>query len=157
MKNLLAQIAKFGVVGVICFVIDFGIYTVLNLVFRSAGIDQVFPFYYLVSQLCSFIVSVTVNYILSFKYVFRRREDMSKQKEFVIFVILSAVGLVINEIVLYIGMDIVYSGWAWLHSLLSQTLAETFFKLFATAVVMVYNFITRKMFLEDHSGGSEAS
>ena len=157
MKSLLAQIAKFGVVGVICFLIDFGIYTILNLIFRTVGLDQVFTSYYLISQLCSFIISVTVNYILSFKYVFRRREDMSKQKEFIIFVILSAVGLVINEIVLYIGMDMVYTGWAWLHELLSQTLAETFFKLFATAVVMVYNFITRKIFLEDHSGQTQAS
>ena len=156
MNKLLAQIARFGVVGVIAFAVDFGIYTILNMAFRAAGVDQVFASYYLISQFCSFIVSVIVNYILSFKYVFRRREDMSQQKEFVIFVVLSAIGLVINEIVLYIGMGWVYVSWGWLHALLTQTLAETFFKLFATAVVMVYNFITRKIFLEDHSAQSDA-
>lgn len=156
MKKLLAQIAKFGVVGVIAFVVDFGIYTALNMVFRSVGLDRIFASYYLVSQFCSFLVSVVVNYILSFKYVFRRREDMSQRREFVIFVVLSAIGLVINEIVLYIGMSWIYMSWDWLHALLSQTLAETFFKLFATAVVMVYNFITRKIFLEDHSAEADA-
>ena len=156
MKKLLKQIARFGVVGIICFVIDFGIYTVLNLVFRAAGLDQTFPQYYLISQFFSFIISMVVNYILSFRFVFQRRDDMSRRREFVIFFILSVIGLVINEIVLYLGMHFVYTGWAWLHDLLSQTLAETLFKMFATGVVMVYNFISRKIFLEDHSENSSA-
>ena len=57
MKKLMAQIAKFGVVGVICFFIDFGVYTVLNVVFRATGFDQHCSWYYLVSQFFSFIIS----------------------------------------------------------------------------------------------------
>ena len=151
MKKLLEQIAKFGVVGVICFFIDFGIYTVLNLIFREAGLDQVFSWYYLVSQFFSFIISMIVNYILSFKYVFKRRDDMSRKREFVIFFVLSVIGLIINEIVLYIGMDFVYEKWTWLHNMMGTGLAETLFKCFATGVVMVYNFISRKIFLEEHA------
>lgn len=156
MKKLLGQIARFGVVGIICFLIDFAIYTVLNLVFRSVGFDGVMPQYYLISQFFSFIISMVTNYILSFKYVFQRRDDMSRRREFVIFFILSVIGLGINELVLYWGMNFVYTGWAWLHALLSQTLAETLFKMFATGVVMVYNFISRKIFLEDHSAEADS-
>lgn len=151
MKKLMAQIAKFGVVGVICFFIDFGVYTVLNIVFRAASFDQICSWYYLISQFFSFIISMVVNYILSFKYVFKRRDDMSKRREFMIFFILSVIGLMINEIVLYIGMDFVYEKWTWLHNAMGTGLAETLFKCFATGVVMVYNFISRKICLEDHS------
>lgn len=148
MNKLLQQIAKFGIVGVIAFFVDFIIYTVLNIVFRSVGFDKVFPAYYLLSQFISFIISCITNYLLSMKYVFERREDMSRQKEFVIFFLLSAIGLVINEIILYIGMDLIYQNNAWLKSIMSTGLAETFFKCFATGVVMVYNFISRKLTLE---------
>lgn len=148
MNKLLQQIAKFGIVGVIAFFIDFGIYTLLNFIFRGIGFDKTFPSYYLVSQFISFVVSCIANYLLSMQYVFERREDLSRKKEFVIFFLLSAIGLVINEIVLYIGMDVVYQNVAWIKSLLSTGLAETFFKCFATGVVMVYNFISRKLTLE---------
>ena len=42
MKNLLAQIAKFGVVGVLCFFIDFGLYTISNVIFRATGFAAAF-------------------------------------------------------------------------------------------------------------------
>lgn len=148
MNKLLEQIAKFGVVGVICFFVDFLIYTALNLVFRATGVDQAFPSYYLLSQFISFVISCVTNYLLSMKYVFVRRDDMSRTKEFVVFFLLSAVGLLINELVLYVGMDVVYMGNAWLRAHMGTGFAETFFKCFATGVVMVYNFISRKLTLE---------
>lgn len=148
MNKLMQQIAKFGIVGVIAFLIDFGIYTVLNFIFRGIGFDKVCPSYYLISQFISFVISCIANYLLSMKYVFERREDLSRRKEFVIFFLLSAIGLVINEIVLYIGMDVIYQGSDWLQRILNTGLAETFFKCLATGVVMVYNFISRKLTLE---------
>ena len=148
MNKLLAQIARFGVVGIICFFIDYFIYVLMNFLFKKTGIAASFPQYYLVSQGISFIVSMVSNYLLSMRYVFSRREDMSRKQEFIIFAILSAIGLLINEICLYIGMDLLYGHWAFLQRLMSLEFAETFFKLGATAVVMVYNFISRKRFLE---------
>ncbi|MEE1114737.1 MAG: GtrA family protein [Eubacterium sp.] len=148
MKKLLAQIAKFGVVGVIAFLIDFAIYTTLNIIFRKTGFAESFPNYYLISGFCGFVISLIANYILSMKYVFVRRDDMSRRKEFLIFVGLSIIGLIINEICLYVCMNVIYEHWAWLKGWMSVGFAETFFKLFATGVVMVYNFISRKIFLE---------
>ncbi len=138
MKKLIDQILKFGIVGVICFFVDFGIYTACNFI----GVP------YLISGFLGFVVSVVTNYLLSMKYVFVRRDDISRTREFVTFVILSAVGLLINEIILYLGMDVIYKNVAALRGLFSVHLFETVSKLFATGVVMVYNFISRKIFLE---------
>ena len=149
MNKLLAQIAKFGMVGVICFIIDYVIYRIFNAGFEAVGFDNVFPQYYLISGFIAFTVSVVANYILSFKFVFERKEDMSRKKEFIIFVILSAIGLGINELCLFVGFDLIYKNWSWLNGIMSASFAkDVFFKFGATGVVMVYNFITRKIFLE---------
>lgn len=124
MKKLLGQIIKFGIVGGIAFVID---YTLLYVLTEFVGLSS------LISAAISFIVSVTVNYIASIKWVFTVNHKQTKKDVFIFF-FLSTIGLGINELIIYIGneMDIYY--------MIS--------KLFATAVVMVYNFITRKIFVE---------
>ena len=53
MKKLIEQIMKFGIVGVIAFVIDYGLMVLLT---------EVFGVNYLISATVSFIVSVTFNY-----------------------------------------------------------------------------------------------
>ena len=129
MRKLIEQFLKFGVVGVIAFVIDYG---VLMLLSQVLGWDPV------VSAAISFCVSVIFNYLASMKYVFQRRDDMSRQREFVIFIALSIVGLGINELVMLAGTGL----------LGSSALAVTVTKLFATAIVMVWNFLSRKKWLE---------
>ena len=141
MNKLIGQILKFGVVGVICFFIDFGLYNLCNFM----GMP------YLLSGFIGFTVSVVANYLLSMRYVFSRREDMSRAKEFVIFVILSAIGLLLNELILYLEIDVIYPRWGFLQRLFSSGLFTSLSKLGATAIVMVYDFISRKMFLEGKS------
>nr|WP_297705378.1 GtrA family protein [uncultured Butyrivibrio sp.] len=149
MKKLLAQIAKFGVVGVICFIIDYVVYRIFNVVFETTGFSNAFGQYYLISAFMGFTISVVCNYILSFKFVFERKEDMSRKKEFVIFLILSIIGLGINELCLWLGYDVIYLNLSWIQKIMSPGFAkDVFFKFGATGVVMVYNFITRKIFLE---------
>ena len=62
-------------------------------------------------------------------------EKGNRVKEFVIFVVLSAIGLGINQLLMWFCVDIL--GIFYMIS-----------KIGATAVVMVYNFVTRKMILE---------
>lgn len=102
----------------------------------------------LVGAFFGFVISVIVNYLLSMKYVFKRREDMDRKREFVIFVVLSVIGLGINELIILFCIDVVYNNWDWLHALVGATLATAGAKIIATGVVMVYNFVTRKIFLE---------
>ena len=138
MKNLIEQIVKFGLVGVLCTLIDFACYTVSNLI----GIT------YLISGIIGFTVSVIFNYILSMKYVFVRRDDISRRREFVVFVILSVIGLLLNEFLLYVCVDMIYMQIAWLQRMFNRNVAEIVAKLCATVVVMIYNFVSRKIILE---------
>ena len=131
MKHLLAQIMKFGVVGVIATVIDFGVMIFLTEVF---GINPV------ASAPLSFTVSVIFNYLASMRYVFSHREGMSRRREFIIFLVLSIIGLGINAALMWVGTEL-------------AGIDYRIVKLFATAVVMVWNFVSRKVLL-DGSGNS---
>ncbi len=146
MKKLMEQIIKFGIVGVICFGIDFAIFSFLNY-----GIDTG----YMMAAFWGFVISVIVNYLLSMKYVFVRKEEMDRRKEFIVFVILSVIGLGLNEVIIFGCVDGVYKNWIWLQGLITVGLAEMGGKIVATGIVMVYNFITRKIFLEKKTLGSE--
>ena len=126
MQKLLAQIVKFGIVGVIAFVIDFGVLVFLT---EVGGLDPV------LSATISFTVSVVFNYVASMRYVFSHKEGMSRRREFVIFVVLSVAGLIINDVLMWAGTAF-------------TPIDYRVVKLFATAVVMVWNFVTRKIFLE---------
>lgn len=127
MKNLFSQLIKFGLVGGIAFLIDYGIMVFLTEVFKIPS---------LISAAISFTVSVILNYIASVKWVFDvDKEKNSKTKELVVFILLSIVGLGINELIMWI-MDKKFG----IYYMIS--------KIVATIVVMCYNFITRKLFLE---------
>lgn len=126
MKKLMEQIIKFGFVGFLSFFIDYGIMVLLTECF---GMDP------LLSSGVSFTVSVVVNYILSITFVFETDRKKSRFGEFVIFVFLSVIGLGINELCMWVAIRML-----GIHYMIS--------KVGATGVVMVYNFISRKMFIE---------
>ena len=138
-KNLFNQILKFGIVGLFCFFIDYGITIIMT---------NVFGVHYLISKFFGFIISAVVNYLLSIKFVFTHKKEMDKKKEFTVFLILSAIGLLINEAVMYCCIDGIYLHSSSLQTLIGQDLMVMAATIIATGVVMVYNFISRKLFLE---------
>lgn len=129
MKKLIEQILKFGVVGIIATVIDFGVLYILS---QPLGLDPV------LSAGISFCVSLVFNYVASMRYVFTHREDMSRSREFVIFLVLSLIGLAINEAIMAAGVAV----------LGNSALAVMGTKVLATAIVMVWNFVSRKKWLD---------
>ena len=117
---------RFGIVGVICFVIDYGLMALLT---------EVFSVNYLLSCGISFTLSTVVNYLLSMRYVFRRGNAYGRKTEFVIFVVMSLVGLGLTELLMLLFSDVLH-----VHYLIS--------KIVVTVIVMAYNFVTRKLVLE---------
>ena len=41
------------------------------------------------------------------RYVFSHKEDMSRSREFVIFIVLSVIGLIINDVLMWAGTELV--------------------------------------------------
>lgn len=126
MKSLVGQIFKFGIVGAFCFFVDWGLMVLLV---------EAFSLNHLIACAISFSISTVVNYLLSMRFVFDSKEGAKKSREFVLFVILSIIGLGLNVLCMWITVDIL--GIFYMLS-----------KVGVTAIVMVYNFVTRKIFIE---------
>ncbi len=139
MKKLLEQIIRFGIVGFFCFLIDYGL---------TVGLANYCGVHYLISKFIGFVVSAIVNYILSIKFVFCQKKEMDKKKEFTVFIILSAIGLLINEVILFICIDVIFANSTLLQNHMTEEVMLSLSALVATGIVMVYNFISRKLFLE---------
>ena len=123
MKKLILQMVKFGAVGFLCFLIDYGIMLLLT---ELAGVN------YLISCSISFSVSVIVNYLLSMHFVFAAKANMKKRTQFVIFVILSVIGLGLNQLFMWLFVDLVH-------------IPYQIAKLAVTASVLLFNFVRRKV------------
>ena len=126
MKKLISQLIKFGLVGGIAFVIDFVVLYVCT---------SIFGIHYLFSSFISFTVSTIFNYIASIKWVFDVDKKKSQSKNFLIFIVFSVIGLGLNQLIMWVGVDKFHIYYLMV-------------KIIATAIVMVFNFVTRKMFLE---------
>ena len=128
MKKLIAQFMKFGVVGVIAFFIDYGVMIFLT---------ECFGVSYLISTTISFVVSVIFNYLASMRFVFKRKDDMSRRREFIIFLVLSVIGLGLNDLFMWLLVEFLFVDYR-------------IAKIVVTFLVAVWNFVTRKIFLEAH-------
>lgn len=127
MSKIVNQILKFGVVGVLATIVDFGILTLFT---------EIFGVYYLASAAFAFIIATVFNYLASMRFVFKsrfRRDE--KRKELFIFLVLSLVGLGLNQVLMWFFVEKV-----GIYYILSKVLA--------TVLVMGWNFISRKKWIE---------
>lgn len=122
------QFGKFAIVGLTSLAVD---YALLMFLVEACKADLFF------STTVSFIASVIVNYVLSMKYVFDHREGMSRKREFTIFAILSAVGLGLNDLYMFVGVTMLNVGYQAM-------------KLISTFLVTWYNFFSRRKFLSNN-------
>lgn len=126
MEKLFKQIFKFVIVGGLSFVLDFILYYIFT---RFMHLPE------MLSQVMSFSLSLIFNYILSMKFVFEAKDNLKKHHEFMIFATLSVMGAGLNWLLFYImfyqmGID------------------DLITKIVVAGVVMVFNFVTRKIFIE---------
>ena len=117
------QFVKFGVVGVSSTVIDWGIYLLLT---------RIFGIFYLMAKILSFSVAVLNSYIWNRRWTFRSN-DPAKLKQFIKFLTISIVGLVLNSSIMYIAVSYIK-----LHDIYGLFLA--------TAIVLGWNFLANKYY-----------
>lgn len=89
---------------------------------------------YLAVGALSFLVATYVNYILSIRFVFRSGSRFSKRHEMLLVFAVSAIGLLVHQVVLYCAVDI-----------LKFPLMAA--KLSATGSVFFWNFGARRYFI----------
>lgn len=124
MKNMIVQLFRFGIVGVIATFIDF---LILYLFKEYCG------FSVLLASFLAYVVSSVINYLLSTRWVFKSN-TLSEHNKIIIFIIISLIGVILNELIMYFG------------ELVSIYYMIT--KVISTIVLLVFNFISRKIFLE---------
>lgn len=112
-------------VGGIAFLTDTAILMLMR------GLGQ----HYLIATAIGFIIGTAVNYVLTNKFVFAALEPrMSKPFEMTVFLIISLIGLVLTELLVWIFIDRL-----GIIVLLSKTMAA--------AIVYIWNFFSRKYIL----------
>ena len=121
--DIYLQLFRYVFVGGTAFVVDFGF-----LYFFS----DICGIYYLISAVLSFIISVLVNYIMSTKWVFNQDNIDNRLVEFNLFILISTIGLVFTEILLYFFTDII-----GLYYLIS--------KIISAIIVLFWNFLARRV------------
>jgi len=124
-RTFITQASKYFVVGGLCAVIDFAL-----LYYLTTAVDL----NYLVSSMISFMTGAIINYFLCVAWIFRTRVISNRYFEFVLYIVITAVGLGLNT-----GIIWYFTEKSGLYFMLS--------KVFATAITFVWNFAARKLLL----------
>ncbi|MBO4780189.1 MAG: GtrA family protein [Selenomonadaceae bacterium] len=116
------ELVRFCFVGGLSFLVD---YSLLFALTEWAGV------YYLYSSAISFGVSVVFNYWLCVTYVFKGAGKQTTRRA-IIFLVTGIMGLALNQLCMWF-----FVAMAGLHYMLA--------KIFATAIVTVWNYFTKRM------------
>ncbi len=120
--TLVGQLFRYGVVGGVSFIVDYGSLWLLT---EKAGLP------YLWSAAIAFILGLTCNYILSTRWVFGASKMKSAWVEFAAFALIGVIGLGLNELIMYAFTD----GFGF-HYMIS--------KIVSTVIVFFWNFLARR-------------
>ncbi|MDR2908923.1 MAG: GtrA family protein [Oscillospiraceae bacterium] len=123
-RNVAVQAFRALFVGGIAFVADAGVLWLISL----TGL------HYLVCAGLSFVVGVTVNYILSTRFVFKEKPAVKKSAEVMVYMAVSLVGLALTEGLMWFFTEI-----ADLHFMVSKGVAAI--------LTYAWNFTSRKIIL----------
>jgi putative flippase GtrA len=124
-RALIRELTRSIPVSLVSFGVDFGALALLT---------EVFQVFYLVSAAFSFMLGVSVSYLLSVLWVFRTRRIPRKSVEYSLFVLVGVVGLGLNEVLLWL-----FTSPLGIYYLLS--------KIIAASMVFFWNFGARKCIL----------
>lgn len=124
--NGLLQFFRYAFVGGWATIADWGVFALFNEVVRL---------YYLISAPIAFLMGLTVNYLLSKKFVFsKENSDHSTSTEFIVYGIIGIIGLLMTMVIMWVLTE--FAGFLPMIS-----------KIIATAIVLVWNFLARKFVL----------
>lgn len=136
----IATVVDMFVMGVVMYLMQPKIYISFLNVFINTPIPSTLAT--VIGTGVGFIVGLLVNYILSILFVFNEKGNSKSTKGFLIFTLLSAIGLGINLGGMYIGFDLI--GWnQWL------------VKVIVTIIVLIYNYVSKRLLLFKNNSKSK--
>lgn len=97
-------------------------------------LTEYFNVYYIVSATISFLAGIAITYIFSKLYIFTKTKIYNKINEFTVFLVIGIIGLILNNIFLYIFTE--YFGIYYMLS-----------KIFVIIVTYLWNYFARKKFI----------
>lgn len=125
-KNGFLQFFRYLFVGGIATVVDWGV---------LMGLTELLQLHHLVSAIFAFLAGLGTNFLLSKLLVFRASEAKTNSLlEFLGYALIGVIGLGMTELIMFLFTD----GLS-LHYMLSKAIA--------TAVVLVWNYLARKLLL----------
>lgn len=133
-KNALGlfEFLRYIVVGSISFIIDTA---VLYLFYEYIIANQIYSIY--LATAFGFMAGMAVNYFLCHSFVFLsvKNHNLGKKfKDIITFVIIGIIGLLLNELGMFIGVELL--GIYYLYV-----------KLLTSSIVMLWNYLARKMLI----------
>lgn len=133
----IAEFLRYCVVGGIAFLVDTCVLVFCReIIFDGSGSERVMA----VSVAVGFLFGLIVNYILSMHMVFKTAGQQKKGKTvkaFIIFAVIGMIGLGLTELFMYLGVKITGSEGLW----------YILVKCFVTGLVLMWNYIGRKIFV----------
>ena len=140
----LCEIIRFVIVGGVATLIDMLVMGIILYAFEPS----LYPKFYnvwigggdpstiatVVGTGVGFVVSLIANYLLSVLFVYEDKGNSKTIKGMVLFTVLSVIGLLINMGGMWLGYDVC-------------GINEWITKIIMTLVVLVYNYVTRKIFI----------
>lgn len=97
-------------------------------------LTEYFNVYYIVSATISFFAGIAITYVFSKLYIFTKTKIYNKINEFTVFLVIGIIGLILNNIFLYIFTE--YFGIYYMLS-----------KIFVIIVTYLWNYFARKKFI----------
>ena len=124
-RSTLREGSRYLLASTMALILDAGIYI---------GLIRLFEVHYLVAAPVGFVFGVVAIYALSISWVFTDRRLTNVRAEFGIFVLIGVAGLLLNEAIIYYGVETV-------------SLSYEVAKLVSAAMIFGVNFCARKVIL----------